>query len=275
MQRYLLFTGLFLSALITFQNCGQFESMDGSSLGLSLQDQLVQEQSKALVILANNCASCHGTIPSGGVANITNVDHLIESGLIVPGRPEDSPLISSVESNLMPPSNPLQTGDKITLENWVLLLGGVEPSTQTDLSDLSFEMKISIDPLPYRVRLAKLVQLVGTPDSTSLMDLMSDNIAQGDFDFSRGILPKFTWETRDMQMWLEAMDPVCGSADLTSRFQFPNTLDDFILESLGRPMNATEDEIVATLASRSGLTNGDRFRLFCLSTLGSMEYITK
>lgn len=86
-------------------------------------------QNKAIQILANNCTSCHGAAAGPmGIFNLTNVDHLIQTGLIVPGNPDGSQLLQTIEANRMPKAGPLSAADKNVLRAWIL--GGAAAPTQ-------------------------------------------------------------------------------------------------------------------------------------------------
>ncbi len=93
-----------------------------SNLNLSSSASLDADlQASALQILSQNCTACHGS--SSGSANIyglTDVNHLIADGLIVPGDPNQSYLLRVIQNNQMPPSGPLSQGDKETLRLWIL-----------------------------------------------------------------------------------------------------------------------------------------------------------
>jgi mono/diheme cytochrome c family protein len=119
-----------LSLLFGFQNCApgfiteptmvnDLASDDGSSL--SLQAQSVQ-------ILQKECLSCHGTMGDGGVSNITDVHKLIQSGLVIEGDPENSPLIISIIKGSMPPGGTLAESSLQTLEDWIGQLAHAAPS---------------------------------------------------------------------------------------------------------------------------------------------------
>lgn len=63
--------------------------------------------SQLQTILQAQCISCHGTSGMGGVSNITNLQDLVASGVIVPGNAANSLLYMGVASGGMPPtSNP-------------------------------------------------------------------------------------------------------------------------------------------------------------------------
>lgn len=98
-------------------NNSQGGQTGGGSGGGSNGEDLEQ---KAVGVLASNCAACHGVASSGGISGILDVPHLVEAGLIIPGNPNGSPIIQSVEANRMPKGGPaLSASDKKTLRDWV------------------------------------------------------------------------------------------------------------------------------------------------------------
>ncbi len=58
-------------------------------------------------LLLDNCGECHQTPVgqgSGSLDNITEIDRMIERGLIVPGNPDVSPIVIRIENGSMPPA---------------------------------------------------------------------------------------------------------------------------------------------------------------------------
>jgi mono/diheme cytochrome c family protein len=119
-------TGLFLIGAM-LNGCGypmgfiakdaQTDSLASDWSAESVDPQL---QANALKILQTNCTSCHGNgSGSGGVHTLTDVNHLISSGLIVPNDPDSSLLFRVVESGQMPPGSPLANADVETLRAWI------------------------------------------------------------------------------------------------------------------------------------------------------------
>lgn len=90
---------------------GNLPSMS-SSIGIASNTQ-------AKAILETRCLSCHGAGGLGGISNINDLPSLVSRGLIVPGDPNQSPLIQSVESGRMPVGGSLSLQELATLRNWV------------------------------------------------------------------------------------------------------------------------------------------------------------
>ncbi len=90
----------------------------------------LEVQNQALQILANNCTSCHSQNAGPlNVFNLTDVNHLTQSGLVIPGSPDTSPLLQSIEANRMPKAGPLGAADKLVIRTWIS--NGVLPPSAT------------------------------------------------------------------------------------------------------------------------------------------------
>lgn len=271
--KFILVTSV-LPITLFFQNCGQgFETLPYLASTGAQNAPDPQLQASALTILANNCRACHGDQNLGNVSDILNVNHLLESNLIVAGDPDSSRLYSSIANNSMPPSGPLTEADKQTLRNWILQLGGVSVTPPGEL-DLRFTYQKNQDPLPFRARLGKLVSFVGSESHASLNKVKTDRLLLGDYDFSRSVIPKSSWEATDMKAWLEAVEPVCNASDIQSRFAWPNGLENFIRATLGRDLRPSDSSVIAEINSQS-IPNNEKFDVFCLTILTSMEFVTK
>ncbi|HKO91762.1 MAG TPA: c-type cytochrome domain-containing protein [Polyangiaceae bacterium] len=115
-------------------------------------DATAIETAAAQRILISNCASCHGPAVSepphsaagaaerygsDGIADIADIDALIDDGLIVPGFPEESPLLLLIASAQMPPSSsglpPVSDAQIRRLEKFIVSLN---PPTESEVVEI-------------------------------------------------------------------------------------------------------------------------------------------
>lgn len=120
-----------LALILGYQNCSSsFQVKQGLSTGLLQIDSDTNLEKQSIAILQSKCASCHGTSAIGGVTGITDVQHLISSGLITPGNPAAGRLIGSIEDGSMPtPGLPAVTPTELTtIKSWVASIRIVGPT---------------------------------------------------------------------------------------------------------------------------------------------------
>lgn len=258
--------------LFSFQNCGPgFVSKLGTeALDSSSSDLLFQQ--KALQVLGTNCKACHVDQSLGGVSDILNVNHLIDSGLIIVGDPSQSPLMQAVDTNSMPPASALSAADKLSLKNWILSLGGLGPDERP--LDLKFAFSIDTDPLDFRTRLAKVSRVPSSINSATLDGLKQNSLTLGDYDFANGVIPRYSWETTDMVTWLKQVSPVCASSDAKVNYPWPSGIASFLMTSVGRITNSADTDVINQIESLSAPSE-EKFEVFCLTVLTSLEFVGK
>lgn len=112
-------------------------------------DQVEQEKNAVLQTLQNNCGVCHGrsstrpphTLTGVGlrdgdapIADINDIDALVQAGLIVPGLPEESLLMLVVATQAMPPTTsglpPVPDAELRRLEKFIVRM---DPPTRTEV----------------------------------------------------------------------------------------------------------------------------------------------
>lgn len=85
-----------------------------------------------MAILGKNCTECHNSgLSTGNVGDVTNLDYLLYTRLVVPGEPEISPLIQSIISGGMPMGKtPLSGSEVQILKDWI---SGLDASSANPL----------------------------------------------------------------------------------------------------------------------------------------------
>ncbi len=105
--------------MLFFQNCGKPTDLQFSaSIDLGSQSG---RQDAAIQIMTKNCSSCHSTtIMNGNVGDLTDIQYLTYSRLIIPGEPEISPVITQITQGLMPQGRPGLSGTEVdVLKSWI------------------------------------------------------------------------------------------------------------------------------------------------------------
>ena len=89
--------------LLSLTACGPFDIGSGTALntdnGNSSLGLTNPSSAQALDILNRSCTSCHGDSSGpGNVYGLQNVNHMIQTGLVVPGSPSRSLLYNEILS---------------------------------------------------------------------------------------------------------------------------------------------------------------------------------
>ncbi|MCR9199588.1 MAG: DUF1592 domain-containing protein [Planctomycetaceae bacterium] len=121
---------IYSKALSAEQVRQNFEAGPAGKLSAELLAQRAREaaaqhfETAVAPILARNCLECHDAASRAGELNLATSAAAIKGGdggpVIVPGRPEDSSLWLSVDSDAMPDDRPpLKDGEKAILKEWI------------------------------------------------------------------------------------------------------------------------------------------------------------
>lgn len=122
-RRIIGIAGVLVVLNIAFQNCAK---KDITNEGATASTQAVA-QAKSVELLQQKCSSCHsGTnayanaVPGNdAITDITNVDYLLSTRLIIPGEPDISPLFQMIQSADMPPGQPLSVSEVTLIKEWI------------------------------------------------------------------------------------------------------------------------------------------------------------
>jgi hypothetical protein len=93
-----------------------------TTLGLAAQATAIPKKfdiGKAPAVLAANCSPCHDWARSR--------QDILDAGIVVPGKPDESPAWQMISQDAMPPSGPLGEGDKGLILAWIE--GGAPPGS--------------------------------------------------------------------------------------------------------------------------------------------------
>jgi hypothetical protein len=131
--------------------------------------------------------------------------------------------------------------------------------------------------LPFRVRLARVAQVLGAGTDAPELELMrASATALGDHDYAAGIKPNLQWSASRMASWVRALEPVCASDAFRARYPaLPAGADDLIAAAWGRA--ATADDLAAIEDGLTGLPidDAERYTATCLAVLSALEMVAQ
>jgi mono/diheme cytochrome c family protein len=91
-----------------------------------------QYSAKATTIMQTNCVSCHSTSNgAGGVSDILNFQHLVDTNLVIPGKPDQSTLYLEIANGIMPKAGALAANDKQAIRDWISAAPALPTATPT------------------------------------------------------------------------------------------------------------------------------------------------
>ncbi len=94
----------------------------------NVSPELIAEQ--VINILAQYCSDCHEAPNSnGGIDYITDLQQLVENGVVIPGKPDESRILNRLEAETMPPvGNPSPSEEEVSVIREWIAAGAVVPT---------------------------------------------------------------------------------------------------------------------------------------------------
>jgi hypothetical protein len=154
---------------------------------------------------------------------------------------------------------------------------GLRPAEDQSFSsggDSAFQIsRNSIKLLPFSVRLTKIRSLTGSAEPSLYSELMARRFELGAYDFANGVNQELTWTETRIGLWLKAIQPVCSSNILKSKFPYPASAANFIKAAYGRETNNSDLILLSKVSSSTG-TDIQKFEMLCSVVLSSLEFTT-
>lgn len=159
---------IYSKALSAEQVRQNFEAGPAGKLSAELLAQRAREaaaqhfETAVAPILARNCLECHDAASRAGELNLATASAMRQGGaegpVIVPGKPDESSLWLSVESDAMPHDRPpLKDTDKAVLKHWIL--AGAEYSLR-EIDPAVYRHAASHDHYVQRLTVAEYIETV-------------------------------------------------------------------------------------------------------------------
>lgn len=129
--------------------------------------------------------------------------------------------------------------------------------------------------LPFSVRLARVAAVTGVAeDDPILSELHRRAIDLGAADFANGIAPDPIWSSTKMSVWVDALQPVCGSEAMRTRYpSFPESLPAFVQAAYGRHATAEDTAALEPVLSATAIDEERRYVLACTVLLSAAEMV--
>lgn len=141
-----------------------------------------------------------------------------------------------------------------------------------------FELsRSSVQLLPFHVRLAKISNVTGAPESAPIFDeLRAARYDLGDHNYAQGIGPDLQWNASKMALWVESLRPVCQSEQMRQRYPFlPEHLNELLTAAYGREATRDDLELYDEVLAETAIAEPERYEAVCLAVLTSTEFVAR
>lgn len=121
--------GILTFVTLSFQNCMSSHDVtsDVSSSSLANNERI---SAGALGVLQAKCSWCHNPTSTEvtPIPDILDIEGMTADGWVVPGAPQNSPVYTSIIDGIMPKNGTLTSTEMDLVRDWIIVLGGGDPS---------------------------------------------------------------------------------------------------------------------------------------------------
>jgi hypothetical protein len=155
--------------------------------------------------------------------------------------------------------------------------GGGGQAQEEPIGDAFTLRRDDVELLPFSVRLRRVADVAGVGiDDPILERLRSRRISLGDHDFANGVAPDRTWTAAKLAAWVEALEPVCASDAVRTRYAaLDRDVGPLVQAAYGRRPTPDDQADVDAAFEGTSPTPEQRAQTVCLAVLSSLEFVSQ
>jgi len=129
--------------------------------------------------------------------------------------------------------------------------------------------------VPFDMRVRRIANAIGVEVTHPMFaNMYKNSLKLGDYDYANGALPDFSWNANRIAAWLNALKPVCNSAEMKAKYPaLPENLPALIRAAWGH-LPSAED----TADFRSAIAAADSdaaidYESSCMAVFTAAEFV--
>ena len=182
----------------------------------------------------------------------------------------DGPTHSDQSSTDLSPNNPATPGGAGTGST------SMNKPTTTTPAGAPFKVRNTEPELvPFSMRLRRIATTIGVPtDHAMFADMYKNSLKLGDYDYANGALPDGSWNANRIAAWLNALKPVCNSAEMKAKYPaLPDNLPALIRAAWGHVPSADDTADFQNAITASGGTPAVNYESTCMAVFTAAEFV--
>ncbi len=129
--------------------------------------------------------------------------------------------------------------------------------------------------VPFDMRVRRIATAIGV-DVTHPMfaDMYTNSLKLGDYDYANGALPDGSWNANRIAAWLNALKPVCNSAEMKAKYPaLPADLPALIRAAWGHIPSADDAADFQNAIAAAGATPAVNYESTCMAVFTAAEFV--
>lgn len=152
--------------------------------------------------------------------------------------------------------------------------GGTAPGSTTAATPFKVR-NTEPELIPFEMRLRRIASALGVDaNSPMFTDMHTNSLRLGDYDFANGALPDSSWNANRISAWVNALKPVCASAEMKAKYpELPTHLPQLIRAAWGHAPSAEDTAEFAAAITESGLDAAVAYETTCMAVFSAAEFV--
>ena len=172
------------------------------------------------------------------------------------------------QSSANPSSNPQMNGGAGT--------GSVTNPTNTTPAGAPFKVRNTEPELvPFEMRQRRIASALGvTVDNAMFANMNTNSLKLGDYDYANGALPDGSWNANRIAAWINALKPVCNSAEMKAKYPaLPQNLPELIRAAWGHVPSAEDTADFQDAIAAAGADPAVNYESTCMAVFTAAELV--
>jgi hypothetical protein len=173
----------------------------------------------------------------------------------------------SDQSSANPSTNPQMNGGAGTTS--------VTPTNSTPAGPPFKVRNTEPELVPFEMRQRRIASALGvTVDNPMFADMNTNSLKLGDYDYANGALPDGSWNANRIAAWLNALKPVCNSAEMKAKYPaLPQNLPELIRAAWGHVPSADDTADFQNAIAMAGADPAVNYESTCMAVFTAAEFV--
>ena len=156
--------------------------------------------------------------------------------------------------------------------------GSTAGTTPTDTKEAEVPFKVkNTEPelVPFEMRQRRIANTLGVSvDHAMFADMNKNSLKLGDYDYANGALPDGSWNANRIAAWINALKPVCNSAEMKAKYPaLPANLPELIRTAWGHVPSAEDTADIQNAIAGSGGDEVVNYESTCMAVFTAAEFV--
>lgn len=129
--------------------------------------------------------------------------------------------------------------------------------------------------VPFDMRVRRIAAAIGVQtDNPMFAEMTKNSLKLGDYDYANGALPDSSWNANRIAAWVNALKPVCASAEMKAKYPaLPENLPQLVRAAWGHLPSEQDTADFKDALAASGVDASIAYESTCMAVFTAAEFV--